>query len=130
MITYWPMAVCDDGKTLFTYDCCMDPDDVIRVFEAWGEQYHLDKMWVQQRSDTNKNNNKDFVVRRAYEIVWNEEYKGASMDLKIFTDNIEEEAKTQINTLLSQDAFRDCKVRKQISMYQTFGSKIDLKFSQ
>ena len=33
------------------------------------------------------------------------------MDLKIFTDNIEDEAKSQINTLLSQDAFKDCKVR-------------------
>lgn len=34
-----------------------------------------------------------------------------TMDLKIFTDNIEEEALNQINTLLSQDAFKDCKVR-------------------
>lgn len=33
------------------------------------------------------------------------------MDLKIFTENIEEEALNQINTLLSQDAFKDCKVR-------------------
>lgn len=32
-------------------------------------------------------------------------------DLKIFTDNIEEEAMDQINALLSQDAFKYCKVR-------------------
>ena len=33
------------------------------------------------------------------------------MDLKIFTDNIEEKAKQQIETLLKQPAFADCKVR-------------------
>jgi RNA-splicing ligase RtcB len=33
------------------------------------------------------------------------------MDLKIFTDNIEEEALNQVHTLLEQDAFKDCKVR-------------------
>ena len=33
------------------------------------------------------------------------------MDLKIFTDNIEQEALEQIHTLLTQDAFKDCKVR-------------------
>ena len=33
------------------------------------------------------------------------------MDLKIFTDNIEEQAKDQINLLLQQDAFKDCKIR-------------------
>lgn len=33
------------------------------------------------------------------------------MDLKIFTDNIEEKAKKQIETLLKQPAFADCKVR-------------------
>lgn len=33
------------------------------------------------------------------------------MDLKIFTDNIEQEALDQIHTLLSQEAFKDCKVR-------------------
>lgn len=33
------------------------------------------------------------------------------MDLKIFTDNIEQEALDQIHTLLSQDAFKDSKVR-------------------
>lgn len=32
-------------------------------------------------------------------------------DLKIFTDNIEQEAIDQINTLLEQPAFSDCKVR-------------------
>lgn len=32
-------------------------------------------------------------------------------DLKIFTDNIEEEALDQINTLIKQAAFMDCKVR-------------------
>lgn len=32
-------------------------------------------------------------------------------DLKIFTDNIEQEAIDQINTLLEQPAFTDCKVR-------------------
>ena len=32
-------------------------------------------------------------------------------DLKIFTDNIEQEAIDQINTLLEQPAFADCKVR-------------------
>ena len=32
-------------------------------------------------------------------------------DLKIFTDNIEQEAINQINTLLEQPAFADCKVR-------------------
>lgn len=32
-------------------------------------------------------------------------------DLKIFTDNIEESAKQQIDLLLEQDAFKDCKVR-------------------
>ena len=32
-------------------------------------------------------------------------------DLKIFTENIEEEAKAQINLLLEQEAFKDCKVR-------------------
>lgn len=32
-------------------------------------------------------------------------------DLKIFTDNIEESAKSQINLLLEQEAFKDCKVR-------------------
>ena len=32
-------------------------------------------------------------------------------NLKIFTDNIEQEALNQIDTLLSQDAFKDCKVR-------------------
>ena len=32
-------------------------------------------------------------------------------DLKIFTDNIEQEAINQINTLLEQPAFTDCKVR-------------------
>lgn len=33
------------------------------------------------------------------------------MDLKIFTDNIEEKALQQINTLMAQPAFADCKVR-------------------
>lgn len=33
------------------------------------------------------------------------------MDLKIFTDNIEEKAKEQINCLLSLDVFKDCKIR-------------------
>lgn len=33
------------------------------------------------------------------------------MDLKIFTDNIEQAARDQIDLLLSQDAFKDCKVR-------------------
>ena len=32
-------------------------------------------------------------------------------DLKIFTENIEEEAKEQINLLLNQEPFKDCKVR-------------------
>ena len=32
-------------------------------------------------------------------------------NLKIFTDNIEQEAKDQIELLLEQDAFKDCKVR-------------------
>lgn len=32
-------------------------------------------------------------------------------DLKIFTENIEEEAVNQINLLLNQEAFKDCKVR-------------------
>lgn len=33
------------------------------------------------------------------------------MDLKIFTENIEEKALEQIHTLLAQEAFKDCKVR-------------------
>jgi RNA-splicing ligase RtcB len=32
-------------------------------------------------------------------------------NLKIFTDNIEEKARKQIDLLLEQDAFKDCKVR-------------------
>ena len=32
-------------------------------------------------------------------------------DLKIFTDNIEDKALQQVNELLEQDAFKDCKVR-------------------
>ena len=32
-------------------------------------------------------------------------------NLKIFTDNIDEKARKQINTLLEQPAFADCKVR-------------------
>ena len=32
-------------------------------------------------------------------------------DLKIFTDNVEQEALEQINTLLEQEAFKNCKVR-------------------
>ena len=32
-------------------------------------------------------------------------------DLKIFTENIEEEALKQINTLIAQPAFQDCKIR-------------------
>ena len=32
-------------------------------------------------------------------------------DLKIFTTNIEQQAIDQINLLLSQDAFKDCKIR-------------------
>lgn len=32
-------------------------------------------------------------------------------DLKIFTDNIEQEAINQINLLLEQEPFKDCKVR-------------------
>src|SRR5574344_385617 len=32
-------------------------------------------------------------------------------DLKIFTDNIEQKAIDQINLLLEQEAFKDCKVR-------------------
>lgn len=32
-------------------------------------------------------------------------------DLKIFTNNIEEKAKEQIDLLLEQEAFKDCKVR-------------------
>lgn len=32
-------------------------------------------------------------------------------NLKIFTENIEEEALDQINTLIKQEAFKDCKVR-------------------
>ena len=32
-------------------------------------------------------------------------------DLKIFTNNIEEKAREQINLLLEQEAFKDCKVR-------------------
>lgn len=34
-----------------------------------------------------------------------------NMNLKIFTDNIEQEALDQIHTLLAQEAFKDCKVR-------------------
>lgn len=33
------------------------------------------------------------------------------MDVKIFTNNIEEQAKKQINTLVSLDAFKNCKIR-------------------
>lgn len=33
------------------------------------------------------------------------------MNLKIFTENIEQEAIDQVNTLLKQEAFKDCKVR-------------------
>ena len=33
------------------------------------------------------------------------------MDLKIFTDNVEQKALDQIQLLLAQDAFKDCKVR-------------------
>ena len=32
-------------------------------------------------------------------------------DLKIFTDNIEEIAQKQINELLEQEAFKNCKIR-------------------
>ena len=32
-------------------------------------------------------------------------------DLKIFTENIEKEAVEQINELLEQEMFKDCKVR-------------------
>lgn len=32
-------------------------------------------------------------------------------DLKIFTNNIEEKAMEEINTLLQQEAFKDCKIR-------------------
>ena len=32
-------------------------------------------------------------------------------DLKIFTNNIEQSAKEQIDLLLEQEAFKDCKVR-------------------
>ena len=32
-------------------------------------------------------------------------------NLKIFTDNVEQEALEQINTLLEQEAFKNCKVR-------------------
>ena len=32
-------------------------------------------------------------------------------DLKIFTENIEDKAREQINLLLEQDPFKDCKVR-------------------
>lgn len=32
-------------------------------------------------------------------------------DLKIFTDNIEQKAKEQIDTLIAQSAFKDCKIR-------------------
>lgn len=32
-------------------------------------------------------------------------------DLKIFTNNIEDKAREQIDLLLEQDAFKDCKVR-------------------
>ena len=32
-------------------------------------------------------------------------------DLKIFTNNIEQKALDQINLLLEQDAFKDCKIR-------------------
>lgn len=35
----------------------------------------------------------------------------AKRDLKIFTENIEQEAIEQINLLLYQEAFKDCKVR-------------------
>lgn len=34
-----------------------------------------------------------------------------SHDLEIYAKTIEDEALEQINTLLSQDAFKDCKVR-------------------
>ena len=33
------------------------------------------------------------------------------MDLKIFTDNIDKKSLKQINTLLKQNVFKDCKVR-------------------
>ena len=32
-------------------------------------------------------------------------------DLKVFTNNIEQEAINQINLLLQQEPFKDCKVR-------------------
>lgn len=32
-------------------------------------------------------------------------------DLKIFTSNIEQKAKEQIDLLMEQDAYKDCKVR-------------------
>lgn len=34
-------------------------------------------------------------------------------DLKIFTDNIEQDALEQLYTLMKQDVFKDCKVRIQ-----------------
>ena len=37
--------------------------------------------------------------------------KTANRDLKIFTKNIEEEAIKQIDELLEQEPFKDCKVR-------------------
>jgi UDP-3-O-[3-hydroxymyristoyl] glucosamine N-acyltransferase len=36
--------------------------------------------------------------------------RGNMADLKVFAKTVEDEALTQVNLLLSQDAFRDCKV--------------------
>lgn len=38
-------------------------------------------------------------------------YERLDKDLKIFTNNIEEEAIKQINLLLEQESFKNCKIR-------------------
>ncbi len=46
---FWPMAVTNDGKDLYTYDSCFNISDTLKVFEVWEQEYHynLKKMWVQ-----------------------------------------------------------------------------------
>ena len=46
-------------------------------------------------------------------------------NLKVYAKTIEDEALEQINTLLSQDAFKDCKVRIMPDVHAGKGCGID-----
>lgn len=48
MKLYWPMAICEDGEQLHTYDSCLNFEKCVDQFALWEDwyRYKITKMWV------------------------------------------------------------------------------------